>query len=788
MKKIISIILVSLFTTGLLFCNTSSLQNSIAKDGSVNIVRYEPGSVYSPVNREDTVVFIEDFSTGLPSNWLANDLTNPGSYWYTSLFNPFGGEGLSWRMADEQVSVNGGYLDGWYQVLDTPVIALPSSGNMILSFEQFRAIEAVGTHLSFDGWDGFNVRIRLEDQDYVEAIVLTDCSPAYNCNSLFGFGSIHHEDEDGEPGIPGWGGSTDWTSTEIDIPDSYHGQNVIISFAFASDDYTSTSTNPEFTGIFLDEIDIAGVFFNDGEDTTGWEGFTNTPIGGNLWHVYEDNETSSPPNALGCFDIETGTYNPDMENYITTSTISLPADADIYIDMDLQTAFDDSLFPDCDYFSVEVSYLITYFGNPYWSDWNSISNPTGDPNLENLVFTGTTGDWTTFSQGWNGFNDISDLNGELCRFRIGLHSNSNYNVASGIRIDDFRIISSTNAGLPPQDLTVLLNQDFSVFLIWSSLPNALSYNIYRGSNPADLSLITSSISTASYIDYSPISGQNNYYALTANLSSGETGLSDLVQVYVPSDTADILAYDDGFSNFGFNVGSLNSMAVLFEPDYTRTDQTVTHIQFYIEALNSGPVAICAWYEVDGIPQNILSGFPISIPNSQIVSGWNTIELPLDVRPQFSTGNFFFGINEFSNLPSIGFDEDSIGNSFSNVNGWEALSNGNIMIRVIVDSDPTGAENPIQTNQNISMSNYPNPFNPTTIIQLNLQTSEQVRLDIYNLKGQHIKTLLDETVPAGTKQVEWNGTDTMNKPVSSGMYFYKVKTNKQNKINKMLLLK
>lgn len=788
MKKIISTFFVSLLTAGLLFSSTSSSQTSFVKDNSFNLVRYEPGSVYNSVNREDTVVFSEDFAGGIPSNWIAIDLTNPGSYWYTSLYNPFGGEGYSWRMADEEVGPNGGYLDGWYQVLDTPVIPLPSSGNMVLTFEQFRAIEEPSSYDAFDGWDGFNVRIRLEDQNYEEAVILTDCSPAYNCNSLYSFGAIHHEDEDGVPGIPGWGGFIGWTTTEIDIPDSYHGQNVIISFAFASDDYTSTVTNADFTGVFIDEIDVAGVFFNDAENTTGFNGFTNTPIGGNLWHVFQDNNASSPPNALGCFDAETGVYNPGMENYITTSTISMPASGEIYLDMDIQTAFDDFLFPDCDYFSLEVSRLIVYFGTHFWSDWHSISNPTGDPNLENVVFTGTTGNWTTFSEGWNGYNDISVLNGEIVKFRSGLHSNSNYNVAAGLRIDDFRIISSTPAGTPPQDLTVLLNQDYSVFLNWSPIGTALSYNVYHGQDPTDLDLISSAIINSNFTDNNPITNQENYYAVTANLDTGETGLSDLVQIFVPAGTAAILANDDGFSESGFNVGTLNSMAVLFEPDYARIEQTITHIQFYVEALNSGPVALCGWQDNTGIPGNILEGFPISIPNSQIVQGWNTIVLPLDVRPQFNSGNFFFGINEFSNLPAIGFDEDSAGSSFSNLNGWNSLPDGNIMIRAIIDSDPVSAEDPIIQNQNISISNYPNPFNPTTTIQLNLAVSEKVKLDIYNLKGQHVKTLLDEIVPAGTTLLEWNGTNELNEPVASGMYFYKLKTNKQNKINKMLLLK
>lgn len=428
------ILIISLLSAGLLlFADNFIIVPAEPIDNSQNIISRE------------NIIFIEDFENGIDS-WATSDITDPGTFWSTSTFNAFGGTGKSWRMANEDISTNGGYEDSWYQVLDTPVITLPSSGDLTILFDQYRAIEELGSNGEFDGWDGFNVRIRNANQDYSDAEILTDCTPAYNSTSLYSFGFEHNEDPDGIPGIPGWGGSTEWISTSISIPASYLGNDVIVSFAFASDPNTSTSSNPELTGLFIDNIDIAGVFTNDAEDETGFISFSNTAKGGNLWHVVEDPNAPSPLYALGCFDAETYVYNANMHNYITSDEIDMPVEGNIYFDMKIKTELDDISFPDCDYFSVEVRYIAAIFPaetDTIWSNWNSISNPLGEPGIENLVFTGSVNNWSYFSNNWSGYNDLSALADETIQLRIGLHSNDNIPDGFGLMIDDITLSDST---------------------------------------------------------------------------------------------------------------------------------------------------------------------------------------------------------------------------------------------------------------------------------------------------------------------------------------------------------
>ncbi|MCL1827356.1 MAG: T9SS type A sorting domain-containing protein, partial [Candidatus Cloacimonetes bacterium] len=85
-------------------------------------------------------------------------------------------------------------------------------------------------------------------------------------------------------------------------------------------------------------------------------------------------------------------------------------------------------------------------------------------------------------------------------------------------------------------------------------------------------------------------------------------------------------------------------------------------------------------------------------------------------------------------------------------------------------------------------NYPNPFNPETTISFNLARAQQVEISVYNIKGQFVKTIAKEQFGAGINKVTWNGTDSQNRQVSSGIYFYKFNTPDHIQVNKMLLVK
>jgi hypothetical protein len=83
-------------------------------------------------------------------------------------------------------------------------------------------------------------------------------------------------------------------------------------------------------------------------------------------------------------------------------------------------------------------------------------------------------------------------------------------------------------------------------------------------------------------------------------------------------------------------------------------------------------------------------------------------------------------------------------------------------------------------------NYPNPFNPFTKIQYALDKPSQVKLTIYNLLGEKIRTLQDSFQPAGEYSLVWNAKDDNHNPVSSGVYFYHLETD-ESKLQKTMVL-
>jgi len=89
-----------------------------------------------------------------------------------------------------------------------------------------------------------------------------------------------------------------------------------------------------------------------------------------------------------------------------------------------------------------------------------------------------------------------------------------------------------------------------------------------------------------------------------------------------------------------------------------------------------------------------------------------------------------------------------------------------------------------------LQNFPNPFNPTTTIKFNLPNNvNNPELQVFNIKGQIIKSLSLESNPQNNGSVVWNGKDNHEQTVSSGIYFYKIRANNYvGKIKKMILLK
>ncbi len=119
-------------------------------------------------------------------------------------------------------------------------------------------------------------------------------------------------------------------------------------------------------------------------------------------------------------------------------------------------------------------------------------------------------------------------------------------------------------------------------------------------------------------------------------------------------------------------------------------------------------------------------------------------------------------------------------------GSKQRSSLNLTTDIVKDDN-----SPIIPETHIVAQNYPNPFNPSTVINFVVParlTNKKVRLTIFNIKGEEVKVLVNEVLPTGNYLIEWNGTDSKNSAVTSGIYFYEVKISNERFVGKMNLVK
>ncbi len=85
-------------------------------------------------------------------------------------------------------------------------------------------------------------------------------------------------------------------------------------------------------------------------------------------------------------------------------------------------------------------------------------------------------------------------------------------------------------------------------------------------------------------------------------------------------------------------------------------------------------------------------------------------------------------------------------------------------------------------------NYPNPFNPTTTIRFDLPEATRVKLDIYNILGQQVATVVNRHMQPGYHAVHWNGINDTGNSLASGLYIYQITTGNYHAVKKLVLLK
>lgn len=87
-----------------------------------------------------------------------------------------------------------------------------------------------------------------------------------------------------------------------------------------------------------------------------------------------------------------------------------------------------------------------------------------------------------------------------------------------------------------------------------------------------------------------------------------------------------------------------------------------------------------------------------------------------------------------------------------------------------------------------MQNRPNPFQASTVIEYQLPKEGRVELDIYNLNGQLVRSLANETQKAGSHKVSWDGRNAKGQMIKNGLYLYRLKSEGQSAVKKLLIVR
>ena len=163
-----------------------------------------------------------------------------------------------------------------------------------------------------------------------------------------------------------------------------------------------------------------------------------------------------------------------------------------------------------------------------------------------------------------------------------------------------------------------------------------------------------------------------------------------------------------------------------------------------------------------------------------------------------TGFLWFGTNKglsiFDGIAWQSFTQDR-GLSDNDVNSisFDSLGNAWIGTESGASMIPAGTVTDIRETPSVPRlfslhQNFPNPFNPSTTIRYELPKASRVRLVIYNILGQEIRTLLHADASPGLHEIAWDGRNNGNLPATSGVYFYRLETSEFAEARKMLLIR
>jgi len=790
-----------------------------------------------PMPTRDDVTVLYNFDIANPlSGWKSGDLNKPPQFnenelWKLINDTPIsypGTTNYTWFPGDLSVGIYGGYISGRIIYLQSPAIDMTAAANTTLTFKFKMNLEGLDADPPYDGWDGWNVRASTNGTTWATII---PTSPAYNSTNMYCFGY------NGEPEpTPGWGGdmtalvnptldANGWATATFDLSAYSTATTLYIRWVLGSDPGLDTEDDIAMYGVVVYDINIAGTAYTF-TSPTDMQGFTTDFSNEDLsepvvdqWTVRPFAAASSEPNVLTCGEENNGVwfYAYDMINYIESPWITLPEGGDIFVDFKFSGGLPYVSNAQTDAFSWHI-YHNAINDNWRWYGMGAILTAYAPNQTPAVIIRPEDGplpmDYFTYTHnstgnGWEGYDgDISVLAGRNVKFRWVLWSDAAADFpnkpVSTIQIDDFTLFYTLTLS-PPTNLTANLDALNQVVLNWTNptvmgaeFENIIVQRKYRSETEFTVVHTTADPTVSTWTDTNPLSGDLSEYRLFAHYDLGNSGDASNVAIsFVPTSSQRILVFDNAVSSptlttptiTGFFANRVDASLI----PTTWDDWYVKYAQIYIKETGSQGSNIRLWREENEQPASSSTSTGTNTGLANAAPGWYYIAIPQNANSRFERGeSFYVGINAGQSAsPKIGISEvdgGSVAWAATSSAVWAQYPAGNFMIRVILESgnsdkDIVQPERPV-----LSAKNYPNPFNPETTIEFNMPSRGVATVEVFNIKGQLVNTILNEEVTAGEHRVTWSGFDTKGNNVTSGVYFYRVQTDGESLVNKMLLLK
>ncbi len=767
-------------------------------------------------NELDEIIWTEDFEGDIAWEFepVGLNILWQGSDWEALNDN-------NWRAYDPEIGTNGGYDNHWLQWMITPELDLSIHEDAELSFS-FRMMteDPGGEPAGYDGWDGGNVMVSTDDGLTFTAIEPTE-GPAYNVTSSYAFGVEWEMGED----IPQWGGTAlfdEWSGVTFDLIDYINEPSVRIAFVFCSDPGYGTAEEDGLTGYQVDDIFVVAdgggttLFADDADgNNVGGEFVFASGTGGEAlesWEILENETAPSPTHVLGIADLPTNFLH--YYNYQETIDLTALNNGTTMLDV---MVFGQWVHPGEFPAEPQWTVKIQVEGDPAWY---YASNPWGDPDGSNFVYTGgDMVDWGWFSETFANPWDLTPYHGEIITIRFEFEvPSADFDEGDKFAFfDDVKIENSffehdlgvrplfipfpTTVGHEvPATVTYYnngVNEETAGAFAWTfgGSPNIIPFQALMPDEEVTFNLDPDPDDGIDYWvpDEVGVVGMQAQLQLN-NDNNADNNMTALNEINVQPAGFYELGYDDRAafyvtSRFGIGEGPITHFVI---PEDIEGDLLIESISFQwngaIEDDYNVDLHIFAGGEtpgeelyvgthavtIDNVSPNWLS---VDVTESNIVNPtdyWVWAEMT-DLGPDDEA------------FPQILLSEEQLygaENHFGYDGSTVTTEGADWLIRSVVYTLDGVVELGSEAPSTYALHEaYPNPFNPTTTLSFDLAKAGQVSLTVFNVVGQQVATLVNERMTAGSYSTTLDASS-----MTSGVYFVRMQADGFNAVQKVMLLK